>query len=84
MLLEKKDLGRACLVSAVLEMAEICGIPATGNEAQREDRVHNAAHYISEAAEVSVDKVKQAWKEAKNPMSKGKRFIAVQRPDDRG
>lgn len=95
----KKDLGRACLVEAIIEMAETCKIPPTGNDAKRGGKEHhNAAHYISQAAGISVDKAKLAWKEAKSPLvreqggiidgvsvfGKRKKFLVVQRPNDRG
>ncbi|WP_299232588.1 hypothetical protein [uncultured Halomonas sp.] len=75
----KKDLGRACLVESIYELAEIGGLPPTGND-ENKGKPHNASHYIAMAAGISVSSAKAAWKESKNPMSKGKRFIAVQRP----
>lgn len=81
----KKDLGRACLVESIYELADITGMHPTGNDEKAKGKSpHDASFYISGAAGISVSTAKNAWKEAKQAMSGDRKFIAVQRPSDRG
>lgn len=83
----KKDLGQACLVEAIYEMAKVTGLKPQGNSEKKTCR-HDAAYYVANAACIGVDTTKKAWaaaktpeKDNKNPGKNKTKFISVRRPD---
>ncbi|GAA0581397.1 hypothetical protein ACFQH5_11200 [Halomonas salifodinae] len=76
----KKDLGRACLVESIDELAGILKIPHTSNDEKTKNENNDASSYMATAAGVSVSTAKGAWKEAKTPKKGRRSFLRIYRP----